>query len=655
MLTRIGSLCGLLVALIAIFAQIGWVKHSIALVQISSDFSPMQFNTAFCFLLCGINLIFFNSSFWLFRTTGLIAAIFAAVTASQYFLKTSYGIDSLFIQPFTQSNTEFIGRMSLNSAINFIIMGSLLFVSSNFKNHARLRIAVIIMVSILMALAIVPLLAYLSGIQTAYPWNNLTGMAVHTAFSFIFLGLGLICQLWASAKGTPYFLVVPVVMCLITASFSISGAIHTYEDLKYQELMQEEAYYRSQKVAIGVPAFNSHFIHRKSSYISYFVLFFSLMTSLLITLTAYFHLKSRQNAEALKKSEERLQLAVTGTTDGLFDWDVATGEFYHSTRFETVLGYDKESLTPEFTTFLELIHPDDKETFQAAVREHFKLKSPVNLDIRLKNSSNEYLWFNFRGTPTCDGSGEGMRMTGFITDVSERYAIDKMKDEFISTVSHELRTPMTSINGSLALILSGQIGECQGKIKEFLQIAERNCSRLLRLINDILDIEKITTGQFQFNLSVCDLDKIIGEAIATNQMYAEEYNVKLSFKPEANVNVYADPDRLMQVLANLISNAIKFSRSGGEVIVTMQTSIDNIRVSVTDQGIGIPDEFRSRIFQKFSQADSSATREKKGTGLGLNITKSIIEKLGGDLDFTSVPNQGTTFYFDLPILQNKSL
>ncbi|MES2217795.1 MAG: PAS domain-containing sensor histidine kinase [Pseudomonadota bacterium] len=649
MLPFIGIVCGLLVALISIIVQIGWFTHSIALVQISADFSPMKFNTALSFFFCAVNLISFNSTSRLLKSLGLLAVLLALITLSQYVFHNNNGIDSFFIEPFTKAHSLYMGRMSPATGVYFIIMGTLLFLSANFPDYTSLRTFVIFIVSIIIALTIVPLLAYISGIQTAYLWRIFTEMAMHSAICFILLGTGLICQIWAYTKETPYFLVIPVVLCLTTASFGTSGAIYTYENLKYQELLKEEAYYQSHAAGEALSSINLNLLHRESSYIAYFVLFFGLLTSLLLSLTIFFRIKWQQNVKALEHNEERLHLAITGTTDGLFDWDVATGEVYYSPRFEEVLGYQTHSLARDYPSFLKLIHIHDQEKFQQTTAKHFKNKTPVNLDLRLKTKAGTYIWFNFRGTPTCNPSGTACRMTGFIADISVRNEIDKMKNEFISTVSHELRTPMTSIRGSLALILGGKAGPCEGKIRDLLVIADRNCERLLRLINDILDIEKIEAGEIDFKLTVHDLGAIVNETVTNNQIFATKFNVKLTAFTLTGIEVNVDVDRMIQVLTNLISNAVKFSKSGDTVTITMQKENKRVRVNVIDQGQGISDDFKKQIFQKFSQADSSATRENKGSGLGLSISKAIMEALNGNLSFTSVVNQGTTFYLDLPI------
>jgi PAS domain S-box-containing protein len=236
-----------------------------------------------------------------------------------------------------------------------------------------------------------------------------------------------------------------------------------------------------------------------------------------------------------------------------------------------------------------------------------------------------------------------------IRDITERKKIEKLKNEFVSVVSHELRTPLTSIRGSLGLLLGGTVGEFSDKAHRLLAIANNNCERLLLLINDILDIEKIEAGKLDFHMVEVDIVSLINESIETNRFYAENFGVTLSFAQEhPSIMVYVDPARFMQVMANLISNAIKYSPKNGKVEVVVIERGEVVRTMVTDYGPGVPESFRATIFQKFSQADSSAARDQSGTGLGLSISKAIIEKFGGTINFTSIANKETIFYFDLP-------
>lgn len=244
-------------------------------------------------------------------------------------------------------------------------------------------------------------------------------------------------------------------------------------------------------------------------------------------------------------------------------------------------------------------------------------------------------------------------ITGFLgiaSDISERKKIDRMKNEFVSTVSHELRTPLTSIRGSLGLVAGGIAGEISAQAKSLIDIAYKNSERLVRLINDILDVEKIESGNMDLELKPQDLMSLIDQSIEANRSYGDTYGV--SFKvTEAmhGTQVNVDHDRLMQVMANLLSNAAKFSPANGEVEIAVRQGKRGVRVMVMDKGSGIPEAFHDRIFQKFSQADSSDTRQKGGTGLGLSISKAIIEKMGGEIGFESTAGSGTVFYFELPL------
>jgi signal transduction histidine kinase/DNA-binding response OmpR family regulator len=226
----------------------------------------------------------------------------------------------------------------------------------------------------------------------------------------------------------------------------------------------------------------------------------------------------------------------------------------------------------------------------------------------------------------------------------------RMQREFISTVSHELRTPLTSIRGSLGLLVSGAVGVVPERAQPLLRIAKNNCERLVLLINDLLDSEKIDSGNMRFDMVMQPLQPLIQQALSMTQAFADQYQVSLrSDCSDTPVWVTVDSDRMLQVLINLISNACKFSSPGAEVLIQMQVQDDNrTRVAVIDRGPGIPVAFRSRIFQKFSQADSSDTRVKGGTGLGLSISQALIQHMHGEIGFISEVGQGSEFFFVLP-------
>ncbi|HAV86595.1 MAG TPA: hybrid sensor histidine kinase/response regulator, partial [Pseudomonas sp.] len=270
-------------------------------------------------------------------------------------------------------------------------------------------------------------------------------------------------------------------------------------------------------------------------------------------------------------------------------------------------------------------------------------------ELRLQHKSGRIVPVLLRGYIQRDADGQAQRITGTVMDLTERKRIEQLKNEFVSTVSHELRTPLTSITGALGLINGGALGKAPPAMQQMLEIAYRNSVRLGHLINDLLDMEKIAAGKMTFDLREHRLPQLLEEALTSTQGFAEQHGVRCTLEPVPDVRVWVDGLRLQQVLSNLLSNAIKFTHQGGEVRVHTRHGDGRIRVCVTDQGPGIPDSFRSQVFTKFAQADSSDSRTKAGTGLGLAITKELVERMSGSVGFDSEEGRGSTFWFELPI------
>lgn len=243
-----------------------------------------------------------------------------------------------------------------------------------------------------------------------------------------------------------------------------------------------------------------------------------------------------------------------------------------------------------------------------------------------------------------------------VRDISREKEAIRVRREFIANVSHELRTPLTSIKGAMGLILSGATGDVAPKTESMVSIAHRNAERLVSIINDLLDIEKITAGQMPIVIKPCDLNTLMTESIQATQSYAEMFDV--SFKvmtPDVQATVAVDADRTIQVLTNLLSNAAKFSRKGGEVHLTIEEDARGTLLKVRDFGKGVPPDELARIFERFSQSrKSNSVNGVRGTGLGLAIVKAIVEQQGGEVRFDSVVGEGSTVTVLFPADQSKS-
>ena len=246
-----------------------------------------------------------------------------------------------------------------------------------------------------------------------------------------------------------------------------------------------------------------------------------------------------------------------------------------------------------------------------------------------------------------DGEVEGVIVLGI--DVTRLKEADRMKDHFVSVVSHELRTPLTAMRGSLGLLSGGVAGELPEEAKPLVDIALQNSDRLWRLVNDLLDIEKMSAGHVSFRIEPLDWRALLREAVEASRGLMQQFDVSFELEPVDELRVLGDPDRLSQVLSNLILNAAKFSPAGGMVTVGAgRAPGGGVRTRIRDRGPGIPESFRGRIFQPFSQADSGDNRASTGTGLGLAISREIVTRLGGSIGFEDAPGGGTVFWFELP-------
>lgn len=237
-----------------------------------------------------------------------------------------------------------------------------------------------------------------------------------------------------------------------------------------------------------------------------------------------------------------------------------------------------------------------------------------------------------------------------LRDVTQRRQTEQLKNDFISTVSHELRTPLTAIHGALGLVNSGTLGPVQGTQQQLLDIAQQNSEQLLNLINDLLDIEKLAAGKMQLSLESKLVLPLLESAIERAEPMARARQVRLQLQSTLTepLLVLVDVQRWQQVMANLLSNAIRYSPNQGVVTVTAQQLGKVLRVQVMDQGGGVPVDFIPRLFQRFSQADSSTARQQGGTGLGLAICKELLERMRGQIHYQPVPTGGACFYFDIP-------
>jgi len=496
--------------------------------------------------------------------------------------------------------------------------------------------------------------------------------------------------------------------------------------------------------------------------------------------------------EAFLKSQERYYVAITGSNDGIWDWDLVTNEVFYSPRYKSQLGYDENELANHFDTFRTLCHPDDYQQVMSKVQRHIDTKQPYEAEMRCRTKGGDYKWICARGQaiwnaqgrairmagshrditelkaaeitrreyeqrllasesmfrqlaenirevfwiisaktddfiyaspafeelwlegcdqlyndkevffnpiveedrprvrqalqglildskrqdgqgfdiefrietqekeirwiwsrvfPVLDQSGSCERLYGIAHDITEKKEVERRVSEFYSTVSHELRTPLTSIRAALGLIEGGITGEIGDETMEYVSIARDNSDRLIRLINDILDIRRLEANKLEMRIEHIAPSDLIESTIDSLKAFAEERGVAITFSIDSGRDIIGDKDRLVQVLTNLISNALKYTPRGKKIFINTTNSGPNVRINVVDEGPGIAEEHMQGLFGLFQQLSCIENEANTGSGLGLAISKALVEKLGGNIGAASKLGHGATFWVELPALE----
>jgi PAS domain S-box-containing protein len=346
--------------------------------------------------------------------------------------------------------------------------------------------------------------------------------------------------------------------------------------------------------------------------------------------------------------------------------DPAGGAAYVSPQVQELVGYSPEAWLAATDRFTAFVHPDDA-AWSASVVGSAKEKSlPYELEYRMISKDGREVWMRDTAVPIREGGS--VRWQGYIVDITERRAIaeerdrllegeraqnerlrslDRMKDEFVALVSHELRTPLTSIRGYLELVLD-DAEDMPSEQRGFLQIVDRNADRLLHLVSDLLLVAQAEAGKLTFDWVDVELGPLVTQCVLAAQPAAEQGGIELVLESEPGGPIVGDPARIAQLLDNLVSNAIKFSPSGGRVAVRVERVAGSVVIEVEDSGIGISPEDQEQLFDRFFRTRQASDLAIPGTGLGLSIAKAIVVAHGGSIGVESAEGRGTTFRVELP-------
>jgi two-component system sensor histidine kinase/response regulator len=364
---------------------------------------------------------------------------------------------------------------------------------------------------------------------------------------------------------------------------------------------------------------------------------------------------------ALDSSQQRLERAIRGTQDGLWEIDLVTDAPWFGMRFEEMFGYSVGDLSASRQRFQALMHPEDREKVRTTMANHLGHDAVFDVEFRVLHKAGHYEWARSRAQVDRAADGTPLRLAGstqLITDrkLAEQATLDaklaaeaanRAKSNFLANLSHEIRTPMNGVTGMAQILSESSLDDTQ---RECVDIIQGSAKALLSLINDVLDLSKIEADRLELENVDFDFRDMVYETVAAMALQSAVKGLELivNIGIDVPVIIRGDPGRLRQIVMNLIGNAIKFTHEGHVVLDATGTVDDDhrltLRIEVTDTGIGIPADRLDRLFKTFSQIDSSTTRHYGGSGLGLSIVKRLAELMGGEVGVRSIPGQGSSFW-----------
>ncbi|WP_392534136.1 ATP-binding protein [Nostoc sp. C117] len=355
--------------------------------------------------------------------------------------------------------------------------------------------------------------------------------------------------------------------------------------------------------------------------------------------------------EALRESQEKFRQMAENIQAIFWIKDIRNQQvLYVSNAYQTIWQRSCEDLYHNHSNWLDAIHPEDRQRVEIEFIEKFRTGHYDN-KYRIIRADGSIRWIRDRAFPIKNELGELVRIAGIAEDITELEQINLIKSEFIGIVSHELRTPLTAIRAALGLLQTGIYDKKPDKFKRMIEIAAIDSDRLVRLVNDILDLERLESDRAVLEKTTCNAADLIQQAVAVVQAIANEQNITFQIHP-TNAQVWAAADAIVQTLTNLLGNAIKFSPADSTITLSVQQQTDRVLFQITDRGRGIPPDKLEAIFGRFQQVDASDSRTKGGTGLGLAICRSIIDRHGGQIWAESTLGVGSTFFFTLPMPEN---
>ena len=616
---RISLLCGGLTILIGFIALLGWVFDIGLLRAFLSDGVNMKINTAKLLILCGVSLVALRAGYVAFpRVLLVMIQLFALAVIYEHISGTNLYIDEfIFSDRFANPKLEVPGRMSLVTAL-YILLGAAAMLLSSFKHYTAAQFSG----ATLVGFVYISLIGHLFHFTGFFAMTQYGGLAFHTAFCLLLLAAG--AMLLEPDEG---------------------WIKQVYHRLANSNLL----IYLVSYIVVVVPLFTAIylFVLRNSSFApasDMLVLF--LLTIILSVPVAYFLLRLfNQLDEDVRGAHEQLRIAVHASGLGVWDMDTGNGALSHSKKFATFFG-SEDVILKNADQLWNTFHPDDKLAGKAAFKQAI-VTGQLDVQVRVIAEGDVLRWIQFYGETRRDRNGHTERLLGTAMDITARKEMERHKDEFISIASHELKTPLTSLKSYV------QVAHGKSKVYEdtgianMLAKAEVQINKMTGMIGDFLNAAHSEVGRMVLNKTQFPLDELIRDIIQDLSISLKGKQIFLD--TQQPLNVTADREKIERVLVNLVNNAIKYSASSQTVTVNYQQTQDQVVIRINDQGVGIGDDDKRHLFDRFFRAENPNTRTVSGFGIGLYLCAEIVRLHGGNIGVDSEIGQGSSFWFSLPI------